>query len=282
MIYLLLDYYRRSGLRLQELTIIDGFMFGAVMAQPDNCQELLERILGRKISKVDVIREKSLIYNPEYKGIRLDVFARDEEGTRFDVEIQVRTTPVEKRSRYYHSQMDMDMLLKSVSYSELPDSYVIFICNYDPLGFGKYRYTIESHCRECPGIEYNDGVHTILLNNRGDNPEEVPEELITFLQFTKKSLAESEEESDDIFIQKIQNDIRLVKSSREMGEKYMKFQEMLKEEREEGRKEGREEVILEMFSEGTITKEEGARKLNISLRELENLYDNYLKNNSSE
>ncbi len=115
---------------IQELTITDDFMFGAVMANEDNCRELLEMILEIPIDKVEVNREKSLIYNPEYKGIRLDVFAREESGTRFDVEIQVRSTPVLKRSRYYHSQMDMEMLLSDTDYTQLPDSYVIFLCCY--------------------------------------------------------------------------------------------------------------------------------------------------------
>ena len=72
---------------IQELTITDDFMFGAVMSNEDNCRELLEMILGIPIDRVEVIREKSLIYNPEYKGIRLDAFAKDDKGTRFDVEI---------------------------------------------------------------------------------------------------------------------------------------------------------------------------------------------------
>ena len=194
-----MDKKRRKT--LQELTIIDGFMFGAVMSDPEYCRDLLERILEIPISSVEVIQEKSLIYHPEYKGIRLDVFAKDDKGSRFDVEMQVRTTPVEKRGRYYHSQMDMDMLLSGLTYDTLPDSYVIFICDYDPFNEGKYRYTIESHCKEFPDIDYQDGVHTIILNNRGQNPEEISEALFSFIQYTRKSLAESEEESDDLFIQ---------------------------------------------------------------------------------
>ena len=70
-----------SGKRktLQELTIMDGFLFGAVMMDPENCRILLERILEIPIARVDVIQEKSLVYHPEYKGIRMDVFAKDEE-----------------------------------------------------------------------------------------------------------------------------------------------------------------------------------------------------------
>lgn len=66
--------------KLQELTIRDNFMFGAVMVDEELCRELLELILGFQIAKVTVSREKSFIFHPEYRGIRLDVIASDENG----------------------------------------------------------------------------------------------------------------------------------------------------------------------------------------------------------
>ena len=53
-------------------------MFGAVMLDEENCRGLLEMVLGIAISRVEVSQEKSIVYHPEYKGIRLDVYARDE------------------------------------------------------------------------------------------------------------------------------------------------------------------------------------------------------------
>ena len=60
---------------LQELTVKDNFMFGAVMLDPENCRETLERCLGIKIERVEVDKEKSIVYNPEFKGVRLDIYA---------------------------------------------------------------------------------------------------------------------------------------------------------------------------------------------------------------
>ena len=75
--------------RLKELTIKDNFMFGAVMMDEDNCKGLLERVLEIPIDRVDVSKEKSIVYHPEYKGVRLDVYAKDEKQTRYNVEMQV-------------------------------------------------------------------------------------------------------------------------------------------------------------------------------------------------
>ena len=98
--------------QLKELTIKDNFMFGAVMMDEENCKGLLERVLQIKIDYVEISKEKSIVYHPEYKGVRLDVYAKDENHTRYNVEMQVqKKSALGKRSRYYQSQMDMEMLL---------------------------------------------------------------------------------------------------------------------------------------------------------------------------
>ena len=67
-------------------------------------------VLGINIKEISISYEKCLIYNPEYKGVRLDVYANDENNTRYDIEMQVAEQELGKRIRYYHSQMDMDLL----------------------------------------------------------------------------------------------------------------------------------------------------------------------------
>ena len=73
---------------LKELTIKDNFMFGAVMCEEDNCKDLLELVLKFPIARVEVSKEKSLVYHPEYKGIRLDVYAKDENYSHYNIEMQ--------------------------------------------------------------------------------------------------------------------------------------------------------------------------------------------------
>ena len=58
--------------KLEGLTLKDNFMFGAVMCEPENCRPFLEMALGISIGKLDVSIEKSLVYHPEYKGVRLE------------------------------------------------------------------------------------------------------------------------------------------------------------------------------------------------------------------
>ena len=126
-------------------------------------------------------------------------------------------------------------------------------------------------------MDYLDGTHTIILNNKGQNPREVPSELVSFLNYTRKSLSESEKKDEDAFISRLQESIRKVKGSREMGERYMTLEEMLREEREEGRQEGREMMIFQMVNEDEISAEKGAEKLGISSEEFRKKLEEYLK-----
>lgn len=228
--------------QLKELTIKDNFMFGAVMMDEENCKGLLERVLQIPIDHVEISKEKSIVYHPEYKGVRLDVYAKDENQTRYNVEIQVQKKPaLGKRSRYYQSQMDMELLLAGEDYAELPNTYVIFICDFDPFGEEKYQYTFQIACRESSEVNLEDGRTIIFLSTHGKNKNEVPEELVTLLQYMREDVNGSEREYHDSYVERLQKFIREVKSNREMEERFMVFEEMLREERAEGRLEGRAE-----------------------------------------
>ena len=244
--------------KLQELTIKDNFMFGAVMVDEELCREFLELALGFQIEKVTVSKEKSMVYHPEYKGVRLDVVAADEKRTHYNVEMQVlRKKNLGKRSRYYHGQIDMELLLAGMDYGKLPDSYVIFICDFDPFCKKKYKYTFSNVCKEDETVSLEDGSHTLFLSTCGENEEEVAESLVKFLKYVKAELGESTGDFQDEFVQRLQDAVRDVKASREMEERYMLLEEMLKEEREagriegkaEGKAEGKIEDILELLSD---------------------------------
>lgn len=251
---------------LKELTLKDNFMFAASMiAEPDNCAGVIERATGIPVDRVEVVTEKSILYHLEYKGIRLDVYARDENHTHYDIEMQVLgVKEIAKRARYYHSQIDMELLLSGKAYAELPKSIVIFICDFDPFGYKKYRYTFESTCQEEKSLCLEDGSITIFLSTRGTNEREVPEALVKLMKFVKADLEESQADFGDDFVRQLQKTIRNVKASREVEGQYMLLEELLREERREGKEEGREEgrvegraeVVLELLEElGNVPEE---------------------------
>lgn len=235
---------------LQELTIKDNFMFGAVMCDEKNCKRFLEIALGFPLARVEVSKEKCIVYHPQYKGVRLDVYARDENNTHYNVEMQaVKTPALFRRARYYHSQIDMELLLSGTPYSELPNSYVIFVCDFDPFGKKKYCYTIQNQCKELENETVDDGNTTIFLSTKGKNKEDVSKELIKFLEYVSADLEDSTVDFEDEFVTSIQNSVMSIKRSREMESRYMIFKEMLMDERREGKAEGKAEDILVLLED---------------------------------
>ena len=231
---------------LQELTIKDNFMFGAVMCDENNCRRFLEMALGFPIARVEISKEKSIVYHPQYKGVRLDVYAKDEKNTHYNVEMQaVKRDALFRRARYYHSQIDMELLRTGAEYVDLPNSYVIFICDFDPFEEQKYRYTIQNRCMELNNKIVSDGNTTIFLSTSGTNKEDVPRELVKFLEYVKADLKESTEDFEDEFVKSLQSSVASVKKSRDMEERFMLLELMLKDEYREGKAEGKTESKAE-------------------------------------
>lgn len=79
--------------------------------------------------------------------------------------------------------IDMDLLASGAEYTDLPNAYVIFICDFDPFNLNKYRYTFRNQCLESPTLPLKDGSETIILSTAGTNQDEVPTALIKFLHY---------------------------------------------------------------------------------------------------
>ena len=154
---------------IEELTIVDDFMFGAVMRDPKLCKPLLELILNVKIRKIEYPElQKTIDKRYGSKAIRLVVYVEDEAGTVYDVEIQTTEKKhLPKRTRYYQGIIDLHILEKGEDYTALRKSLVIFICTYDPFGKGRWVYTFENRCLEDQSVALGDGAVKIILNTRG-------------------------------------------------------------------------------------------------------------------
>ena len=224
-------------------------MFAAVMMQEDNCKKFLEMLLGIQIQKIEISYEKCLIFNPDCKGVRLDVYANDENNTRYDIEMQVVEQELGKRIRYYHSQMDMDILESGQRYKELPAAYVIFICDFDPFKMGKYCYTFENRCIEELTLKLGDESISIVLSTDGENVNSIPKELRAFLEFVKEDNSENNSETEDAYVQQLQKSIRSVKKNRSMERGFMAWIDIRDEIRDEIREEVKDEVREEVKDE---------------------------------
>ena len=238
-----------SKKKFQELTIRDNFMFAAVMMQDDNCKHFLEMLLGIEIREVKLSYEKCIIYNPEYKGVRLDVYAADEKNTRYDIEMQIAPQHLGKRARYYHSQMDMELLESGHDYEELPEAYVIFVCDFDPFGREKYCYTFENRCLQDLPLAMGDNSRSIFLSTKGKDSECIPKELLAFLDFVRNDNEKNDTETDDAYVKDLQRSIHRVKNNRKLERSFMSLDDFRKLGIKEGKLQARKEDIFDLLKE---------------------------------
>ncbi len=119
--------------RIKEFRLMDDIYFTSYFNDCPSCMELVLRIfLGRQdLHVVEVTTQKNLP-NLYGHGTRLDVFAQDDDGKFYDVEIQ-RTDAgaIPERARFNSGSLDMKILGKGTAYKELPETYVIFVCEND-------------------------------------------------------------------------------------------------------------------------------------------------------
>ncbi len=118
---------------VDELTFTDYGMFQEVLRDPEICTELVERLLHVSVKHIEYPELVKTIA-PYYttKGVRLDVYLKDEDKI---IDVEIQSYPQEalgKRTRYYQSMIDIDALMKGENYPSLKDSYILFICKYDP------------------------------------------------------------------------------------------------------------------------------------------------------
>ena len=225
---------------LQELNLSDDFLFAKVMENEEVCRRLLEKILDLKIKKVRFVEPqltKDVVHDA--KSVRLDIFLDDEENSVYTVEMQkYNEYNIPKRSRYYHSIVDVEHLLKKgMGYNELRGNYVIFLCLFDFFGYGRHKYSFRHRCEEEPGLELKDEAYTIVLNTRG-TADDVDDEMKALLRYIEESTDEVVERSGSDLLALIHSQVKEIKSSRGSEVSYMKFEELLQKEYFEGRSEG--------------------------------------------
>ena len=252
---------------LKDLTLLNRFLFAETMDDPVNMRNLLEIILGREIVLKNLPQtEKEQRNSPLHKYVKLDVWAVDEDDTIYDTEPhQGEREPLPKRSRLYQGMIDSKLLeAGEVDYTKLNNVYIIVITPYDVFGQGKYRYTFRMACREEPGLDLEDGAERIFLNTRGTNPEEVSPELVELLRYMENTNTAAPAENQKV--REIQRRVEAIKSSEEVGVRYMQAWEEKVLERQAGRQEGLQEGIrkgrLEGRQEGLTEKlkEQAAKK----------------------
>ena len=217
--------------KFEDLKISNDFMFKEVMkSNKELCKRLVGSIMQQEIEDIVYIdTEKTMQPYYDSRGIRLDVILADENHTRYNLEMQARNVIskagvalLPKRTRYYQSVIDMDMLKKGQDFDQLNPLVLIFICTFDFYKEGRYVYTFKSRCLENLELELANDVTVKLVNAKG-NQGQINDLLKNFLQYvmTNKPV--------DDFTKDVERQVWAVKNDKKAREEYMVLQAKIRE-----------------------------------------------------
>lgn len=199
----------------------DSFVFVKLLQQEDICIGVLETLLDIEIDHIEYLNVEDTIEEGFFsKGIRVDVYVRDEKGTVYNVEMQRRKVKgLPKRSRYYGSLIDVNRFKKSGKYKDLCDNFVIFICNYDPFGQDRCVYYFEYRDRADHELKMNDGTARLFFYTKGKDKNRLDLRLQKLLDFFDDAMPDKT--TDDELLQRMTDEFFRIKSNQEMGVDYM-------------------------------------------------------------
>ena len=196
-------------------------------------RKILKLLFNREFRNLKVIAQKSYGgLNADLRGARLDVYVESDDSAEIDASEDASIYDLEpdkndrakyiaafpQRIRFYHAIIDSRSLKSGEDFGKLKRVYVIFICNYDPFGYDRVKYTIRNMCEEELGMPYEDGAKTIVLNTKGTKGEISKElrELLQYMEYTTPDNAVNDT------LKELQEMVEQVKRDGEVSLSYMK------------------------------------------------------------
>ena len=226
------------------LKISNDVMFGMVMENRDICLKLIQCAVPElNVTKIKFNETQRTINGPiDARGSRFDVYAQDEKGRVFVIEMQVANRHnLPYRLRYYQDQIDYDLLKVGDDYDKLSEypTYVIIFCDFDYYGRGWSKYSFQCRCDRDPKLTADDGQHKVIFNAKADDFHDSIE-IGNFLK-----LMENQPVMEDPLVSQVVQEMERIKQDPERRKKFMSYEMNLMDARAEGKAEGKIEGIAE-------------------------------------
>ena len=203
-----------------ELTIRDPFMFGKISSKPENRKIILDSLLQIDLHEKTGEIEKHIQEYKDSKYVRLDLLSKDEDNIIYNAEMQNKSQNKErqielpKRSRYYQSILDTAHFNSGEPYIKLPETFIIFICTFDPFGLGLPIYTFDTKCNERETLAFDDATHKIFFNTTADLSN-LPQSMRNMLEYINSGT------TNDSATESIDNEVMEARLKEEWKAEYM-------------------------------------------------------------
>ena len=176
--------------------------------------------------------------------------------------------------------LDLNVLKKGKDYETLKDSYVIFICTFDPFGEDLCCYNYENTCRDGKRRFLKDGRNILFFNTKG-TINNVSKEVQAMLKYMETG------DATDEITRSIDNEVEqmhfdgaaladyLIRQMQQRERDMAAEQRGMKKGRKEGMKEGREEgkisMLKQLVDSGDISLEVAAKRMGVKVEEIEEM-----------
>ena len=220
---------------IKKFRLIDDTFFSVCFDNnATDVQYILRIILEKPDLKVLKVQTQKSIENMYGRSVRFDVFATDEAGKLYNIEVQ-RTDAgaIPTRARYNSSMLDYHELKKKAKFNELPETFVIFITEHDVLKDGEKIYHIDRIIRETNKL-FEDGTHIIYVNGsyKGEKGNELDDLIHDFFCANPADMRHRQLAERVSFLKENKSEAR-------------KMCEILEELQNEAREEGKKETLLD-------------------------------------
>lgn len=241
---------RIRGFRLLD----DDFMTKCFEENIEATELVLRIVLDKPDIKAEKIQTQYSMKNIKGRSLRLDIYATDSKGRKFNIEIQRADRGAgAKRARYNSSLIDSNILPAGFEVENLAETFVIFITENDVIGRNKPIYHIDRYIKEAEEY-FNDGSHIIYVNAAYKADTELGKLMHDF----------SVIEPDDMNFKVLANAANYYKKDKEGIQAMCKaMEDMITNEKKS--------AAIRMLEKGKLTKEEIAEYLDLSLSIVEEL-----------
>lgn len=226
--------------KIKQMRLLDDdFMSAAFDNDIEGTQVVLRTILDKEDLVVERVTSQRELKNIYGRSVRLDVYATDSTGKKYDIEIQRADRGAgEKRARYNQSIIDTNNLPAGKDTNDLPEVYIIFFTEHDVREKGLPVYHVERVVVET-GELFNDGEHIIYVNGAYQDDGSALGSIISDFR---------ESDPDKIRSKSLAKRIKYLKESKE-GVSHMCriVEDIVKKEREEAFNEAYSEAFNDAF-----------------------------------
>lgn len=159
--------------RIQDMNLMnDSFMTACLQENIVATERVLKVIMNRDDFQINDVKTQFTIKNLFGRSVRLDVYATDKNGKKYNIEIQQEEKGASpKRARFNSALIDGKELPAGDKVEQLPETYVVFITETDVLKAGLPIYHID-RCITETGELFQDEAHIIYVN--GEIQDETP------------------------------------------------------------------------------------------------------------